>query len=405
LQNVIGQVYTDLGDYEKADRLLMKSLTTRREASGDTREVADALFNLGVLRWRQSNFAEAELVFRQAYDIWKEMYGTEVHPDVAGALNALALSISKQGRLAEAVPMQERMMEISPQLEESAQWEAMSINNLAVLYQNLERYGQAVPLAKEMLASQQELYDAPHPQIAMGLTNLGSILTDALRAEEAIPPLREALTMRETIYDSGHPDIASAYHNLAEATYRAGQMEAADSLFRIAIEKSGIALGTNHAGYGDVLHDYGLYLRDTGQRDRARDTLTVALQVRESVAGANLTRVARTLAAIASLDLAEGSAAAARDAESRLRRAASIFAERFAEPHPFSYVIQSRLGRALLRQQQYDAAEAQLRAAYRGLETVTGVPSLDRAATADALAALYATTGQPEYAETWRGKR
>ncbi len=405
LQNVIGQVYTDLGDYEKADRLLMKSLTTRREASGDTREVADALFNLGVLRWRQSNFAEAELVFRQAYNIRKELYGTEVHPAVAGALNALALSISKQGRLTEAVPMQERMMEISPQLEESTEWQAMSMNNLAVLYQNLERYGQAVPLAEEMLAFQQGLHDAPHPQIAMGLTNLGSILTDALRAEEAIPHLQDALAMRKNIYDANHPDIASAYHNLAEATFRAGQMEAADSLFRIAIEKKAVALGTDHAGYGDVLQDYGLYLRDAGQRERARDTLTVALQVRESIAGANLTRVARTLAAIASLDLAEGTAAAARDAESRLRRAASIFDERFAEPHPFSYVIQSRLGRALLLQQRYDAAETELRAAYRGLEAVTGAPSLDRAATADALATLYATTGQLEYAETWRARR
>ena len=405
LQNVIGQVYTDLGDYERADRLLMKSLTTRREASGDTREVADAMFNLGVLRWRQSNFAEAELVFREAYDIRKELYGTELHPDVAGALNALALSISKQGRLTEAVPMQERMMEISPQLEESEQWQAMSMNNLAVLYQNLERYGQAAPLAEEMLAFQQGLHDAPHPQIAMGLTNLGSILTDALRAEEAIPHLREALAMRKTIYDSGHPEIASAYHNLAEATFRAGQMEAADSLFRVAIEKKATALGTDHAGYGDVLQDYGLYLRDTGQRERARDTLTVALQVRESIAGANLTRVARTLAAIASLDLAEETAASARDAESRLRRAALIFAERFDEPHPFSYVIQSRLGRALLLQQRYDAAETELRAAYRGLEGVTGAPSLDRPATADALATLYAATGQPEYAETWRARR
>ena len=405
LQNVIGQVYTDLGDYERADRLLMKSLTTRREASGDTREVADALFNLGVLRWRQSNFAEAEIVFREAYDIRKELYGTELHPDVAGALNALALSISKQGRLTEAVPMQERMMEISPQLEESEQWQAMSMNNLAVLYQNLERYGQAAPLAEEMLAFQQGLHDAPHPQIAMGLTNLGSILTDALRAEEAIPHLREALAMRKTIYDADHPEIASAYHNLAEATFRAGQMEAADSLFGVAIEKKATALGTDHAGYGDVLQDYGLYLRDAGQRERARDTLTVALQVRESIAGANLTRVARTLAAIASLDLAEETAASARDAESRLRRAASIFAERFDEPHPFSYVIRSRLGRALLLQQRYDAAEPELRAAYRGLEGVTGAPSLDRPATADALATLYAATGQPEYAETWRARR
>ena len=405
LQNVIGQVYTDLGDYQKADRLLMKSLTTRREASGDTREVADALFNLGVLRWRQSDFAEAELVFQQAYDIRKELYGTELHPDVAGALNALALSISKQGRLAEAVPMQERMMEIAPEMEESAQWQAMSMNNLAVLYQNLERYGQAVPLAEKMMAFQQGFYDAPHPQIAMGLTNLGSILTDALRAEEAIPHLQQALAMRKTIYDPGHPEIASAYHYLAEATFRAGEMEAADSLFRVAIEKNAIALGTDHAGYGDVLQDYGLYLRDTGQRDRARDTLTVALQVRESIAGVNLARVARTLTAIASLDLAEESAAAARDAESRLRRAALIFANRFAEPHPFSYVIQSRLGRALLLQQRYDAAETELRAAYQGLEGVTGAPSLDRAATADALATLYATTGQSEYAEVWRARR
>lgn len=406
LQNVIGQVYTDLGDYEKADGLLLESLTTRREASGDTREVADALFNLGVLRWRQSNFAEAEAVFQQAYDIRKEMYGTEVHPAVAGALNALALSISKQGRLAEAVPMQERMIEIAPQLqEEPEEWTAMSMNNLAVLYQNLERYREAVPLAEKMLAIHRETHEAPHPQIAMGLVNLGSILTDALRAEEALPHLQRAVAMRETIYDPGHPEIASAYHNLAEATFRMGQYAEADSLFRRAIEATAVALGTRHAGYGDVLHDYGLLLRDRGAMARSRDTLNVALTVRESVEGANLTRVARTRTALASLDLAEGTAAAARVAETRLRRAQAVFDQGFSEPHPFSYVIQSRLGRALLAQQQYGRAETELRDAYRGLQRAEGTPSLDRAPTVRALADLYAATGQTEYAETWRSRQ
>ncbi|PEN13484.1 hypothetical protein CRI94_09195 [Longibacter salinarum] len=405
LQNVIGQVYTDLGEYEKADRLLMASLTTRRSAAGETEEVAQALYNVGVLRWRQSQFAEAETVLRQSYEMWKKIHGTEIHPDVAGALNALALSISKQGRLAEAVPMQERMIEISTQLqEESDEWTAMSQNNLAVLYQNLERYGDAVPLAENMLEFQKKAHTAPHPQIAMGHTNLGSILTDALRADEALPHIRQALEMREKIFDSGHPMRASSHHNLAEAVYRDGDFRAADSLFTRAIQLTVASVGMEHAARGDVLHDYGLLLTDQGQFDRARDTLETALAIREAISGSNQTRIARTLAALANLDLIAGTEDAARVAERRLRRAKEIFDQRFVEPHPFGAVIQSRLGRALLMQGDDQEAEPLLRGAYDVLSVASGVPTLDVEPTTEALAALYQARGETEYADSWRRK-
>ncbi|HHP7237008.1 tetratricopeptide repeat protein [Longibacter sp.] len=403
LQRVIGRVYTDLGEYDRADQLLMASLMTQREASGDTPEVAQALFDLGVLRWRQSNFREAEDVLRQAYEMERELHGTEVHPDVAGALNALALSISKQGRLAEAVPMQERMVEISSQLpEEADEWTAMSQNNLAVLYQNLERYAQAVPLAEDMLSFQRSAHDPPHPQIAMGHSNLGGILTDALRAGEGIPHLQTALDMKTEIYDPGHPRIAVAHHNLAEALYRDGQFEAADSLFSKAIDLTAGSVGVHHAAYGDVLHDYGLFLTDRGDLPRARDTLRTALDVRREGAGLNETRVARTLGALADLDLMEETTIAAQRAEERLRRALEIFEERFADPHPYIYVLSSRLGRALVIQERYDEAEPLLRDAYDGLIATSGVPTLDVAPTTSALATLYAARGETEYADTWR---
>jgi len=420
LQASIGRVYRTLGRYAEADTLLTRSLGTRRAAAGCagsvercTEEVGLGLQELGILRWRQSKFAEAETVLRESVEILREIHGTDAHPDVAASLNALGLAISKQGRLAEAVPIQKQLAEIYRETsgEDSIDL-AVALNNLAVLYQNLGRYAEAIPLARETLEIQQQAFDPPHPYIAYGLTNLGAILTDALRAEEAIPYLQRAMEMRAEIYDPGHPERAVSVHNLAEATFRSGRLHAADSLFRVAREKTQSAVGTDHAAYADLMHDHGLLRRAQGDAQGARSALTEALAVREQILGPDALRTARTLTALARLDLDAASADAAsadaasamalRNADARLRRALQIVEEQFEAPHPLQAIIQSRLGRVLLRMERAEEAEPILRASYDRLVRAGGVPVLDARPTATALARLYEAQGQTEYADTWR---
>ncbi len=76
--------------------------------------------------------------------------------------------------------------------------------------------------------------------------------------------------------------------------------------------------------------------------------------------------------------------------------------EQFEAPHPLQAIIQSRIGRVLLRMERAEEAEPILRASYDRLVRADGVPVLDARPTATALARLYEAQGQTEYADTWR---
>ena len=400
LQEVIGSVYRELGEFDRAEPLLVQSVKQRRKLTGATAEVGRSLVSLGALRWEQARYADAEAAYREAYDVLRAVHGTDEHADVADALNGIAVTLSKQGRLGASAQIQRRLLNVSRTLDGPRSLSvAVSLNNLAVLLQNMGRFSDAEPMAREMLDVIHEHVDPPHPHVAIGLTNVGSILTDALRADEAVPYLEKALAMRRTLLDDNHPAIATSLHNLAEAVYRQGRYAAADSLFRDAARRYRATAGEAHAGLGDLLHDHGLLLHDWGRLDDARTTLAAALNIRETALGSDHIRTARTLTALAGLDLDSGRSGRA---EERLRRALTIFEASFPDGHPFAGVIRSRLGTALVEQARYDEAEPLLRTAHVTLSAAEGVPAAETPHTTAALATLYDATGQPEFADRWR---
>ena len=97
------------------------------------------------------------------------------HPDVATALNNLALLYEAQGRRADAEPLYKRALAIEEKtLGLDHSYGAVSLNNLAVLYQARGRYADAEPLYKRALAREKTL-GPDDPDVAVSLINYSDL--------------------------------------------------------------------------------------------------------------------------------------------------------------------------------------------------------------------------------------
>jgi tetratricopeptide (TPR) repeat protein len=173
------------------------------------------------------------------------------HPDVAIALDNLALLCQAQGRYADAEPLHKRSLAI---LEKAFGADhpnvAKALNNLAALYDDQGRYADAEPLYRRSLAVQEKVLAPDHPDVADSAEQPGGALSSPRslslyhyqgRYADAEPLLKRSLAIYERAFD---PDsIATALNDLA-ALYKAqGRYADAEPLLKRSLAVGEKALG------------------------------------------------------------------------------------------------------------------------------------------------------------------
>ena len=96
---------------------------------------------------------------------------------------------------------------------------ALSLNNLASLYEDLKRYDDAEALYKRSLAIKEKALGPDHPDLATGLNNLGHLYRVEGRYGEAEPLYKRSLAIWEAAFGPDHPDVVLSLNNLAQLYY------------------------------------------------------------------------------------------------------------------------------------------------------------------------------------------
>jgi serine/threonine-protein kinase len=171
------------------------------------------------------------------------------------------------------------------------------------------------------------------------------------RYDEAAGYLRQALTIQERVYGPVHPKVASALNDLGNTALQKDHLDEAEADFRRIVEI-----------YKSVYHDHH-YL------------------------------IATALSNLASVYTARKENARA---EPIFREALARYMDTLGPEHSNTAIAHLKLGRALLRQDRFQEAEAETRAGYETLRKQVG-PSNNflRAARKD-LTLIYAGLKQPE---------
>ncbi len=168
-----------------------------------------SLNNLALLYDTQGRYADAEPLYKRSLAIREKALGPD-HPDVATGAEQPGL---RSTGTKVATPM--------PSRSTSGRWRsgrrrsvptipdvALSLNNLASLYDKQGRYADAEPLYKRSLAIWEKALGPDHPNVATALTNLAELYTNQGRYAEAEPLYMRSLAIREKALGADHPDVA-----------------------------------------------------------------------------------------------------------------------------------------------------------------------------------------------------
>jgi tetratricopeptide (TPR) repeat protein/nucleoside phosphorylase len=226
------------GQYEEAAPLLRDALEIGKKVLGPEHcAVADAdltlqLADLAKLPRDDAQPEEAEALYRRVLEIGEKALGPE-HPEVAAALNNLAMLLHVTGRYEEAEPLFRRALEIREKdLEPEHPEVATSLNSLAVLLHKTGRNGEAEPLFRRALEMLERTLGPKHPDVAATLNHLAGVLAVTGRYEEAEPLVRRALEIAEEVLGPEHPNVAVWLNNLAWLLQTTGRRREARSLLR-----------------------------------------------------------------------------------------------------------------------------------------------------------------------------
>jgi len=115
---------------------------------------------------------------------------------------------------------------------------ALSLNNLANLYEFQGKLGEAESLYQQALAMFQRLFADDHPHMALILNNLGLLYKSQGKLAEAEPLLQQALAMFQRLFTGDHPNVALSLNNLAYLYHAQGKLAKAETLYQKCLQET-----------------------------------------------------------------------------------------------------------------------------------------------------------------------
>ena len=445
LMDTMGQVYTSLGLYDRAQPLLEQALETRRTLLGDQDPVvAQSLSHIGRTLGHSAEYEQAEASYREALAIQREQLDPD-DPAIADSMRGLALVLSERGRYDEAGELLEGALEIRRRsLGHTHPDVAETLDELGLNRLDRGDYEAAERLLRESLSMRRSLFgEQAHPDVGSGLNNLAVVLYAKGDYDESEALFRESLQQAKAVYGDSHPEVAIGMNNVAFVLHDKGDYAAAETMYRQVLEMQRGLLGPDHPDVALALNNLATVLEDErdldgavavsreslaiyraahpgahpdvargmknlavrlqqqGQTEEAEQMLRGALAMRVELLDAGHPDIAKDQTALARLlvDLGEFEEARALADTARI-----TFTETLSEDHWRTAVAASVEGAALTGLVRYPEAEELLKGAFAVLSDDSAVRSSYVTETVRRLADLYAAWGKPEEAARFRAE-
>jgi CHAT domain-containing protein/tetratricopeptide (TPR) repeat protein len=317
--------------------------------------------------------------------------------DEAKRLNKKVLHLYDQGKFGDAIPLAKQVLAIRNEiLGEKHPDYANSLNYLALLYDEMGDYARAEPLYRQALEIRKDVLGKTHPAYANSLNNLALLYSGMGDYARAEPLLRQALEIRKDVLGEKHPDYALSLNNLAGLYRKTGDYTRAEPLYRQALEIRKDVLGEKHPDFSASLNDLALLYSKMGDYARAEPLYRQALEINKDALGEKHPNYALSLNNLAELYRKTGDYARA---EPLLRQALEIRKDVLGEKHPDYASSLNNLASLYSATGDYARAEPLYRQALEVYKDALGEKHPDYALSLNNLAELYRKTGDFTRAE------
>ena len=211
------------------------------------------------------------------------------NPDYASSLNDLGILYSDMENFQAAEPYYKQALEIRKKAlgEEHPDYDsyASCLNSLANLRRKMGDHKGAETEYKQALEIFKKAVGDEDPKYATILNNLGLLyfdLGDTIAAERYI---KQAFEIRKKAVGDEHPDYASSLYSLGLLYYNKRDFKAAEAYHKQALEIRKKALGEEHPDYASSLNSLGVLYSNLKDTIAAESYYKQVLEIRKKALG------------------------------------------------------------------------------------------------------------------------
>ncbi len=395
--HLLGVLRYQQGDYDEATRWTQESLTLQGQHPGSEANRVESIHHLGLIQAAQGDYDKATTAVETALHLNAALPGHQPLDD-APLLTTLATFAHQQGAYEKADSLHQQAIRLHQQAFDANHPEtAAALSSYAWYRYERGDYAAADSIYQRVLDIQRTVFGDAHPALATTLNHQAVALSEAGDLDEARWLHEQALAMRQRLLGNDHLDVATSLNNLATIHHKKGDYQPADSLYRAALAIRRRRLGDTHPKTGNIINNLAV-LRNAMREYEAAETLyRESLAVRRATYGEEHPLVAESVG-----NLGWNLFMQQRDdeAEPLLRESVALTRRTRGEAHATTGVRINNLAKLLERQERYAEAEASYRDALEILKAAVGEVHYFTAVVTGNIGQVCRKQGKMEEAET-----
>jgi non-specific serine/threonine protein kinase/serine/threonine-protein kinase len=393
MRRTLAQTYVGLGEYERADRIVVNAVETGRVA-GRTQDLVVDLGQLADLRRVQGRYDDALRLGREALDLART--ADLAAEQIATLQFILAETLRQAGDANAALPLATEALDARRRTFGADSYPAASsyqqLANIALLQGD---HARAQALFQQAVAVMRDVRGPQHYRTILALNDLATTYIDTGEFEKALVTLEEVVAAHRATLGDAHPEVATAIENLANVLFRMKRFAEATTKLEEVLAIRRKALGEDSMPVARTMFNLGQVYTSTKELDKAEQTLPEGVARLERALGAKHPDIVAAVRGLSVLREAQGRLP---EAMALMRRSLALALETIGEDHASTALSYQRLGRLLRDEKQYAEAEQQLLRARAIRTKVLGADARPTQESTEALVKLYEAWGKPEAA-------
>ncbi|MEX1312064.1 MAG: tetratricopeptide repeat protein, partial [Candidatus Sulfomarinibacteraceae bacterium] len=311
LLEAVGEVYRNLGEYERAAELLSESVSVLRLEAPDSPELAATLNELAGVRFDLGFVDEARRLSEEALATVQRSFEGD-HPQTAEILTTLGWLAFEETRLGDAERYHRQALEMRTRLTGADDAEvAESLFQLGTVALELERYDEATELYGRGYDIRRRVLGADHPLTISSVATVVAALEAKHEYAEGLELIDETMPTAIRVLGPDHPEIAYL-EVIRGRQYRfMGRADEAEAAFSEALRIERTTRGPDHPYVGYALIQIGTIRASNGQLDAAEAAYREALRIYRQAYPDGDRNVANVLGKLAKVELQRGNGVAA----------------------------------------------------------------------------------------------
>ncbi len=305
--NLIGEVYINLGLYEKAEKLFNEALRINEKDNKINADLAESLKDLGEIHLFKGEFKPAEPLLKKSMSIYSSL-SQKNNIDYMNCLSDLAWYYYLSGNYDKADSLYINIIaSLRSGFPDNNELRYTMMNDLALDYHEEGKYEKADSLFNMTLSEQKKIYGSkPHPELSTTTYNYAELLRDKGDYKRAEKMFRTSLDMDIKLHGPEHPDVAYSMQGLASIYRLQGKYGYAKDLYLKVLAMREKFLGKEHPDVAFAIYNIGLVYFNEQKYDSAKIYFTRSMTMHAKLNGPEHKSVGICLKELSDINCMEG---------------------------------------------------------------------------------------------------